>query len=376
MLSVFDKYMIRNIATASVFVALTLSVIIFLTQSLRFLELVIEAGASSSAFWQLTFLALPRFFEVILPLAVLAGVVFTYSRMVSDSEIVVLRSSGVSASSLVRPAIIFALIVTAVLLLITLWAGPKSLAKMQDMRQVIKSQFSTAFLKEGVFNQVGKGLTVYIHQKDKDGELRGLMINDSRDSSKPSSMVIAKRGVLVSKDNGFEVLVHEGSRQEYDAKKAVLSKLDFERYTIDLPSSDKVHMRSADPDEMTVFELFDPKIKASIAEKDRQEFSLEIHKRFISPFLAMAYALIGCACLLLGSYNRRGQARRITLAVVSAAILQGLYLSAFNLAGESHLGLILMYALVLVPITFCAFMLSPISEGLRRHLLYGVGVRA
>ena len=369
---VFDKYMMKNIAVATLFVALTLSVIIFLTQSLRFLELVIEAGATSSAFWQLTFLALPRFFEVILPLAVLAGVVFIYSRMISDSEVVVLRASGLSALNLSRPAIVFALIVTVILMAITMWVGPKSLAKMQEMRQVIKSQFSTLFFKEGVFNQVGKGLTVYIRDKDGGGELRGILIHDSRKSSKNPSTVIARRGVLVSKDEGFEVLVHEGSRQEYDPRKKILSKLDFERYTIDLPSTGEVRQRWAEPDERTILELMNPDLNNVDDVKYARDLNLEIHKRFISPFLALTYALIGCASLLLGPYDRRGQMRRIMFAAISVAALQGLYLSAFNFAGESDIGLVMMYVLVVVPIIFCIFMMSRISEGFRRQVLYGV----
>lgn len=369
---VFNAYMIKNIAVATLFVALTLSVIIFLTQSLKFLELVIEAGASSSAFWQLTMLALPRFFEVILPLAVMAGVVFIYSRMISDSEIVVLRSSGLSALDLSKPAIIFALVVTVVLLVITMWVGPKSLSKMHEMRQVVKSQFSSMFFKEGVFNQVGKGLTVYIREKDSNGDLHGIMIHDSRDKTKDPSLVIARHGVLVSKDDGFEVLVHEGSRQEFNQRKKILNRLDFERYTIDLPNSGEIRQRWAEPEERTILELLNPDMNDASDVKYLSDFKLEIHKRVISPFLALTFALIGCSSLLLGPYGRRGQVKRIMLAVISVGVLQGLYLSAFNLAGNNVLGLVAMYVLVVAPIVFCLFVMSKASETLRRRVLYGV----
>lgn len=371
-MSVFDKYMMKNIAVAMVFVACTLSVIIFLTQSLRFLELVIEAGASSAAFWQLTLLALPRFFEVILPLALMAGVVFIYARMISDSEMVVLRASGLSALNLSRPAITLAIIVMLALMVITMWAGPKSLSKMQDMRQVIKSQFSALFFKEGVFNQIGSGLTVYIREKDSNGELRGILINDSRAKSKTPSTVIARRGVLVSNDDGFQVLVYEGSRQEYDRRKKILNRLNFERYTIDLPNTGEVRERWVEPNERTILQLMKPDFNNANDVKYMRDLRLEVHKRFISPFLAITFTLIGCASLLLGPYNRRGQAKRITLAVLSVAVIQGLYLSVFNYARDSDVGLVLMYVLVIVPIIFCVFMLSRLSEKFRRQVLYGV----
>lgn len=372
---VFDRYMMKNIAVATLFVALTLSAIIFLTQSLRFLELVIEAGASSGAFWVLTLLALPRFFEVILPIALMSGVVFIYARMISDSEMVVLRASGFSALNLSRPAIFLALVVTVLLLCLTMWVGPKSLSKMQEMRYVIKSQFSTLFFKEGVFNQIGSGLTVYIREKDSNGELRGILINDSRDPSKPPSTVIARRGVLVSNDTGFEVLVYDGSRQDYDMRKKVLNRLNFDRYTIDLPNTGEVNKRWSEPEERTVFELLNPNLSNPDDVKNLREFRLELHKRFLSPFLAFSFTLVACAGLLLGPYNRRGQAKRITLAVLSVAVLQGTYLSVFNIAKQSDVGVVLMYLLVVVPCVLCVFLLSRFSERVRRRMLYGAGAR-
>ena len=371
-MSVFDKYMIRNIAVSTLFVALTLSVIIFLTQSLKFLELVIESGASSGVFWQLTFLALPRFFEFILPVAVMVAVVFVYSRMISDSEVVVLRASGYSALELARPALLFALFVTVLLMAITMWVGPKSVSKLQDMRQTIKSQFSMLFFKEGVFNQIGKGLTVYIREKDGQGVLRGIVIHDSRAKNPVPSTVIARQGMLVGKDGGFEVLVQEGSRQEYDSKKQILNRLNFDRYTIDLPNSEEVTQRWVEPDERTIWELMSPDLSDQNDVRYLDSLRLEIHKRFISPFLALTYALLGCATLLLGPYDRRGQARRIVLAIVATTVLQGLYLSAFNIAEESVFGLILMYGIVFVPLALSYFVMCSRGEVFRRKLLYGV----
>ena len=126
MMSIFDRYIFKNLLIATCFIAVTLAAVIFLTQSLRFLELVIESGASSGSFWVLTFLALPRFFEIILPLSLMAAILFLYSRMTSDSELVVVRSMGYAPMSLARPAVILALIVTLLLFTITLWVAPKS----------------------------------------------------------------------------------------------------------------------------------------------------------------------------------------------------------------------------------------------------------
>jgi hypothetical protein len=108
---IVNRYIFKNLFLATVFIAVTLAAVIFLTQSLRFLELVINSGASGGAFWMLTMLALPRFFEIILPIALMAGIIFTYNRMTADSELVVMRGLGLSPLQQAKPALVLAGIV-------------------------------------------------------------------------------------------------------------------------------------------------------------------------------------------------------------------------------------------------------------------------
>lgn len=375
-MSVFDRYMMKNLAVASVFVAVTLSVVIFLTQSLRFLELVIEAGASSSAFWVLTLLALPRFFEVILPLALMAAVLFIYSRMISDSEIVVMRSVGASPMALARPAIVVAFMVSMILMVITLWAAPKSLSMMQEMRQEVKAQFSTLLFREGVFNRVGNGLTLYIRDKGADGDLRGIMIHDARENAANPSMIIAKRGAVVQSENGYEVYVYDGSRQEFNTDGKTLARLNFERYVIDLPSSDPIDSRWVEPDERTIFELFSPNLENKRDVESLSEFRLEVHRRVLSPLMALVFTVIACSVLLLGPMSRRGQIGRMSVAVCGIVLIQGLYIVFYNLAKQSDMGLVFMYGLVFVPLMVGLFMLSGLSDMVRRKFLYGLKGRS
>lgn len=369
-MNIFDRYVLKNIFVASVFVSLTLTIVIFLTQSLRFLELVIESGASASSFWVLTFLALPRFLEVVVPLSLMVAVVFTYNRMTTDSELVVARSAGFSPVALARPALVLAVGITVLLWGVTLWGAPKSLSSMYYMRQQIQAQFSNILLREGVFNQVAKGLTVYVRDRHSDGEMQGLMIYDNRIKNALPSMVLAKRGVIVSDNGSYQVLVYEGSRQEYDPQRRVLRRLNFNRYTIDLPEGGAVHQRWAEPGERTIGELLHPDMDNQRDVENLHIFRLEIHRRLVAPLLAVVYTLISCTFLLLGPVDRRGQGKRIVLIVLGVVVVQGLFLVTFNLAKHYILGLILMYGFVFVPMALCGFMLSGSGDGLRRKLMY------
>lgn len=362
---VFDRYVLRQMSLATGFVALALTIVIFLTQSLRFLELVMESGASAASFWVLTLLALPRFLEIILPVSLMAATVFVYNRMLMDSEIVILRAAGVSALRIGRPAILLAVGGSVFLLFVTSWLAPVSLSGMQSMRQIIKAHYSTLMFREGVFNSVGSGLTVYVRKRLAEGEMEGILIHDARESVDPPVTVLAKRGVLVLGDRGQQVVVYDGSRQEYVPGTRTLRRLDFERYTIDIPEDAPVGQRWREPDERTLFELFRPDPNVARDQENRRQFGVEIAKRLIVPFLAPAFTVMSLFFLLLGPAERRGQGWRVLAAVGGVVVIESLFLAAFNISRQSSWGLVLMGVSVFGPLCGFWYLLCPAREGLR-----------
>jgi len=362
---VFDRYLLKNLLWATLFTSLSLAAVIMLTQSLRFLELIINSGASSFSFFVLTFLAMPRFFEVILPIALMISTVFIYNRMTADLEMTVMRSSGMSPLRLSQPALQLAALVTAIVFMITSWLAPLSLSKMQTMRVAIKAEYSSFLLRDGIFNAIGKDLTVYVHHRKNDGELEGLLIHDSRQSPKLPVTILAKRGVIVSDSEGQQVIVYDGSRQEYDPATGALSRLDFERYSLDLPESGPVRQRWREPDERTLIELMNPDNSIRSNPKMLREFHVEAHRRIVSPFLAITFTLVSLCCLMLGPLDRRGLGWRIVAASGGVIVLQGLYLVCYNLAKEGTPGLVLMYLLVFGPLIGGYYLLNPGSDKFR-----------
>jgi len=369
-MKIFDIYILKNLFLATFFIASVLTLIIFLTQSLKFLEIVINAGSSGSAFWVLTSLALPRFFEVILPIAIMTATLFLYNKMNIDSELIAMRATGHSSFALAKPAIILGLCTTVVLWAITMWIAPKSLAQMQTMRTSLKSEFSNFLFKEGVFNAVGNGLTVYIRGKAQDGTLSGMMIHDTRDPNKPPTTVLAKRGIIVTNEKGHQVIVFDGSRQSFNPRSKVLQKLAFDQYTIDLPESGPASQRWSQPDERTIIELLNPDLNNTRDIENLHDFSIEIHRRITAPLLALAFPLLALSILLLGPTDRRGQSKKIGLAIIATLLIQGGYLATFNLSKNHDSGLILMYLLPSIPIGLSLFALSSYSNDIRRKVLY------
>ena len=85
---------------------------IWLTQALKLINLIIDGGAPFRIFIALVLLTLPTFLSVVLPIGVVTGVLFTYNRLITDSELVVMRAAGVSPYALARPALMLAALAT------------------------------------------------------------------------------------------------------------------------------------------------------------------------------------------------------------------------------------------------------------------------
>jgi lipopolysaccharide export system permease protein len=354
MLSILDRYMIKQILIATIFVAIILSVLVLLTQSLKFLELVINAGASGLSFWLMTMLALPRFLEIVVPIGLMAGVLFVYNRLLLDSELIAMKGLGFSPLTLARPAILLSFGLAVFLMIAMAWIVPQSNNNLQEKRQELRSVITNFLFRENVFNDAGKGLMVYVRERDSNGNLYGLIVHDARDPTKTPSTIIAKKGILVTSDKGEQVIVYNGSRQDFDAQKNVLRRLNFDQYTIDLPQSDTpLNTRWREPDERTSLELLSNNLSNAEDRNRRADFILELHKRFSNPLLVVCFTIIGLYCLLLGSLDRRGLNKKILMAVGLMVAIQVSYMVSYNLSKTNQYLIPFMYLVPVLPALFC-----------------------
>jgi lipopolysaccharide export system permease protein len=274
----------------------------------------------------------------------------------------VLRALGFSPWRLARPALLLSGFFAVFLFLCVGWIAPMATASMQKERVGLKSQMSSLLFREGIFNQAGKGLMVYLRERASNGDLLGLVIHDARKETTNPMTIVAKRGVLVATDQGQQVIVYEGARQDFDRKDRVLKKLNFDEYSIDLPDQNSAtRARWAEPDERTITELMHPDLTNLDDRRSRREFMTEIYKRFASPLLAPAFTSIALCFLLLGPVDRRGQTRRILGAIAIMIVLQMSFMAMYNLAKQSFIGVPLMFIVSIAPLIAALTMLAPMA---------------
>src|SRR5271154_4619877 len=164
------RYIFEQLLVGTLVITLTITCAIWLTQSLRFIELIVNRGLSIAAYLYMIALLLPSFLAVLLPIGLFAAVLFTYNRLTTDSELIVMRSVGMGPGRLARPALILTAFVVVISYVLALFLMPLSYRQFNDMESDARSEYSAVLFQEGAFNTMGDGITVYIRSREADGE--------------------------------------------------------------------------------------------------------------------------------------------------------------------------------------------------------------
>jgi len=329
-----QRYIFRQLVGPLALVAIGLTGVIWLTQSLRFMDLIVNKGLSLSAFIFMSLLLLPTFWAVILPVALFTAILFIYNKLVVDSEMVTLRAAGLSPWSLAKPALMLAGCVSIAIYAINLYFVPNSFREFKERQFVLRSDFSSILLQEGVFNTIIDDLTVYIRARATDGTLKGILVHDSRIAGESITMM-AESGALVNSDNGPVFVLINGNRQAINKDRSQLSLLYFDRYALDLSQiAQQTGERWREPRERYLHELFNPG-DSEDEQRNRGKFLAEAHQRLASPLYAFALSCIALAALLGGQMNRRGQWRRILVAIVAGFAFLAIAIGLVNMIAKS-----------------------------------------
>jgi lipopolysaccharide export system permease protein len=360
MLQQYVRYMSRGLLAALALLAFSLTALVWLTQALRFIEYIVNRGVSTLTFLHLTALMVPALLFVVLPMALFVAVIFTYYRMQNDSELVVLKSAGLSRLQLTRPVLVVGLGITLLSFFLSLYVLPVSYRHFKEMQSFLKDNYASLLLQEGVFNTPMDGLTVFVRERDKSGNLFGILVHDNRDTTQPITMM-AQRGKLLQTETGPGFLLIQGNRQELQDGR--LSFLKFDRYTIDLSFyAQEVHNRERKPEEFFLPALF---ALAKQYPDRRGELLAEAHRRIVWPLFNIAMALFAAGMMLSGSFNRRGQWKRITATAISGIILVALAMTLQTIVTNNPALVPLLYA-NLVAVMMAAFWL--LSRSLHRAI--------
>lgn len=338
-------YLFQQVAVPSLFFTVAITMMIWLTQSLKMLSLVVNGGQSLITFFHLIFLVLPSLLAVILPIALFCGVLYGLHRLHSDSEVTVMWSAGWSHWTLSAPILTLAILVTVLNLILSLYLMPLGYRTMKDRIYEIRSDLAASFIREGQFTTKVDGLTVYIASAPSRGDLKGILVHDNRDQSRPRTYM-AERGIFVKTPEGPRLVMNNGEVQEMANRDGKIQVLRFDSTVLDLGQFEEAAgPHSRDLSERYMHELFNPPEGDALSEVRRMRLIAEAHNRLASPLYNIAFALIAFIAVVCGQFSRRGYAIRMVTAMVTIIVLRALGFAVQSAASEGPAWNLVQYAL-------------------------------
>lgn len=325
-----DSYILRQIAGPFMFFVLVFTGVIWLTQSLRVIDTVVNNGQSAGVFLEFTALLLPMVLSIVLPVSIFAAVLYAINRLFTDSEVVVMFASGLSGMSLLRAVTIFALVTTAATYALTTWLMPSAQREMRERITEIRGDVAAAFIREGEFLTPIAGVTVYLRASHGGGRMAGVFVHDERD---PEAAVTytAEEALLLRDGDGTRLVMFNGLAQSSTGSASNdLSILRFDRLTYDLTALTTAGGdRQRKPSEMSVPELLTITAEEG-APRKLGAYRAEAHEALSAPLYVIALPLLAVAFIISAGFRRQGFVGRIVLAA-----LAGLGLRLLGLAVKS-----------------------------------------
>ena len=302
MLKSFDKYILKEIA-APFGVGLSIYTFTLLINMIFILShTLISKGATTFTIIKILLYLLPDLLAFTIPMATLMGVLAGMSRMSTDSEIVALRTMGISNLRILRPIIMFSIITWIISSILIMYVAPESNYRFQKLKTRIMLSRAMSNIKPRTFNREFPTYVLYFNDIDnRTNGWKDVFLYSRRDN-KRDNIILAKRGKLVQ---------DREKRQSYFALKNATfhsfeKKNPGKNYftTTYLNTSEVIpefhNIKQARQSQQLIFPDLVKKMKEH---PDNILLEREYHRKFALPFACLA---LGFLALSLGISTKKG----------------------------------------------------------------------
>jgi LPS export ABC transporter permease LptG/LPS export ABC transporter permease LptF len=318
---ILDRYLIKE-AVPNFFIGLLVfTFVMLMNQILVLAEILITKGVDFIVLFLIIFYSLPALTVLTIPMSLLLGILLSFGRLNSDSEITVMRASGISFYRMMAPMLVLAIagwLVCSYLFQVTVpWAN----YSLSQLVFKIATTNATSNLKPRVFYNEFRNMTLYVQDiPSKEQIWNGVFIFDESQGEK-TRIVLAKNGIVQSwqqQVEELEIRLEEGSWHEVDPQVPQnYTFVYFNENVLPLPQRGNFNLTLPKNErELTVGEL-----KAKVGEYKQKRLptsflEVEIHKKYAIPFACIIFAFLAVTLGVSSKKGSRSSAYAISIGII------------------------------------------------------------
>lgn len=307
------------------FFALVLVSVYWVNRAVILFDRLIADGQPISTFIEFTVLSLPAVIKLVLPIASFAAATYVTNRLSSESELVVMQSTGFSPWRLARPVMTFGLLVGCMMAALSLFLTPLSLTQLDQREREVAENATARLLTEGTFLQPTAGVVFYIRDISSDGVLHDVFLSDQSDPEQNVTYT-ANEAYLVKADTGPKLIMVNGLAQIVTKSDQRLFTTNFADFTYDI--GDLLGSTSNTRKSLERTATFDliirPAEVSTLLSLPEGWIVAELHSRIVQIITCVVVSLIGFSTLIVGGFSRFGVWQNIVYAFAILITLEAL----------------------------------------------------
>jgi len=304
------RYIFRTTLGAFFAIIVCLTALIWVTQALREVELMTNQGQTAIVFLQITALIIPNLLVLLAPVALLLAVSYVLNKLGTDSEIIVMNASGMSPWRLFYPFLAVAAVVSALVLILSAYIAPQSLHTFRSWFMEVRTDLVSYVIRPGRFIDVQKGVTFHIRERQSNGQLLGVLIDDKRNPKEHVS-ILAERGEILKNEHGTFLILEGGTVQRHQTGEPEPNMVVFDRYAFDLSQFASNATIGQSVRERYLWQLLWLDPKDPLTNTQPGQLRAELHDRLSAPLYPLIFTLVAYA--YLGAPRTTRQSRNLSL---------------------------------------------------------------
>jgi len=353
----FNLYIFNQLFRTTLALTTVLIGIIWLFQTIRLLEFVVNSGAAVGDFLLMSIASMPLWLMIAIPISGFIAVNWVFSRILGDRELLVMQAVGLSPIQLCKAPIALGIILTTFLIINSVYLLPNSFAKYKDLQFKMRNSIPTILLRDSVFIEVVDGMTMFIGAHDNNGVMKDIFIHDAR--IKERVITMTAQSSKLSEQNGAPMLVlQNGERSERNAGGQRGAVLLFDTHSMSITRTRNQPTERATPDinEDTIMNLLSPAYAPS--PRYYLQRHAEGHYRLASPWLGLALMTLSSAIILRGQIRRDLWGQRACTNIFACVLTIVLVVISRGLITNNATLWPIIYVSILAPLTISFWLLQ------------------
>lgn len=219
---ILSGYILRQLLAPFAFALTSLTALMLLDQVAKMFRDLVGKGLGWRIITEVFMLSIPFMLAVVVPMAVLVTVLYTFTRMASDNEVTAMKASGVSLFRIGLPVLGAAVVVALGLFWFSDNVLPEANHQLQTLRRSISRKSPTFALSARSVNEVVTR-ELFLEAQKVDPQTSHLWDVTIWDATRPELMrtIIADSGVMALNEQQTDLYLtlYDGEIRETDANK-------------------------------------------------------------------------------------------------------------------------------------------------------------